>query len=417
MPKTQYLFKRGNIWYLRLRVPTDLLAAYKPKKEITLSLHTQDLTEAKKRVTIAKADLEAKFEATRKQLKAQSSGTDALALYSDHELRALASKWMAEARNAEEERRIKGISETWSEERKADFYIELQQEAQAAKEEVLNTSHSEEHQGMTIAARFLQSEGLSFNTQSDNFKKAGYFFSKAINELAQERLREWQGKSVPNLTVVNQKALKQVSIKMLCDEYITDPGKKLSQSTQNNYRIIFRALYEIVGEHAPVQSITRQHCREIQRLIIDLPTNTTKRVGKSPLKKAGILAQKNGWQLMAPATVNMYLHKLHALLEFAVREEYLDKNPARNLTIPDKVKKKDKRDPFSNEQLQKIFNAPLYTGCVNDNAGYNKPGPHRPRNTRFWIPLIGLWTGMRMNEICQLRTKDISSIRRSNFFI
>ncbi len=42
MPKTQHLHKRGNTYYLRLRVPQDLLAVDKPKKEIMRLLKTQD---------------------------------------------------------------------------------------------------------------------------------------------------------------------------------------------------------------------------------------------------------------------------------------------------------------------------------------------------------------------------------------
>ena len=68
---------------------------------------------------------------------------------------------------------------------------------------------------------------------------------------------------------------------------------------------------------------------------------------------------------------------------------------------------REDRYPFSDTQLNKIFGSPLYTGCLNDDAGYAAPGPNRPKGTRFWIPLIGLFQGMRLNEICQLKRTDI----------
>jgi integrase len=71
------------------------------------------------------------------------------------------------------------------------------------------------------------------------------------------------------------------------------------------------------------------------------------------------------------------------------------------------VAKKDKRHPFSAEQLQAIFNAPLYRGCQDGERGYAKVGNEHPRNARFWVPLIGLHTGMRLNEICQLDVADV----------
>ena len=47
------------------------------------------------------------------------------------------------------------------------------------------------------------------------------------------------------------------------------------------------------------------------------------------------------------------------------------------------VWRRDKRLPFSNEQLRSIFNAPLYTGCTDDWHGFAQPGPEHPRRGRF----------------------------------
>ena len=54
-----------------------------------------------------------------------------------------------------------------------------------------------------------------------------------------------------------------------------------------------------------------------------------------------------------------------------------------------------------------IFHAPLYTGCKDDGRNYNKVGTNHPRRIRFWLPLIALFTGARINEICQLHTDDV----------
>lgn len=68
------------------------------------------------------------------------------------------------------------------------------------------------------------------------------------------------------------------------------------------------------------------------------------------------------------------------------------------------------RIPFEGEHLKALFNTPLYRGCVDDNSHYNKAGNNHPRRHRFWVPLLGLWTGMRLNEICQLFTDDIELV-------
>lgn len=94
-------------------------------------------------------------------------------------------------------------------------------------------------------------------------------------------------------------------------------------------------------------------------------------------------------------------------MNWAVNEELADRNPAKALRLPDPVAKRDKRLPFSKTQLRQIFDAPLYRGCVDGLRGYNRVGPERPRNARFWVPLIGLFSGARLGEICQLDVADV----------
>lgn len=120
---------------------------------------------------------------------------------------------------------------------------------------------------------------------------------------------------------------------------------------------------------------------------------------------------------MSAANANVCLANLSSFLNWAVNEELLVRNPARGLRLHDDTAKRDKRLPFSAEQLRAIFNAPLYRGCLDGDRGYAKPGNERPRNARYWVPLIGLHTGMRLNEICQLDVADIRMIDGVRCFV
>ena len=142
-----------------------------------------------------------------------------------------------------------------------------------------------------------------------------------------------------------------------------------------------------------------------------LPRNAAKRFPKLSLREASERArEKGGIELISAANANVHLANFSSFLNWAVNEELLPRNPMRGLRLPDDVAKRDKRHPFSDEQLRAIFNAPLYRGCLDGERGYAKTGLERPRNARFWVPLIALHTGMRLNEICQLDTADIREI-------
>lgn len=62
--------------------------------------------------------------------------------------------------------------------------------------------------------------------------------------------------------------------------------------------------------------------------------------------------------------------------------------------MADPVRKQDKREAFSNDQLNVIFRSQIYQDQQRDSS-------------LFWVPLIALWNGMRSNEICQMDVADI----------
>src|SRR3546814_10832537 len=53
----------------------------------------------------------------------------------------------------------------------------------------------------------------------------------------------------------------------------------------------------------------------------------------------------------------------------------------RALKLRDPVRKRDKRHPFSAEQLRAIFSAPIFTGCRNDEHHYAVIGDHGRRRS------------------------------------
>ena len=75
--------------------------------------------------------------------------------------------------------------------------------------------------------------------------------------------------------------------------------------------------------------------------------------------------------------------KFRAVMNFCQNEGWIERNPAKGLQVIDRVRRRDKRLPFSAEQLRLIFDAPIYRGCVDDWAGYSTPGYAHPRRGRF----------------------------------
>jgi integrase len=94
---------------------------------------------------------------------------------------------------------------------------------------------------------------------------------------------------------------------------------------------------------------------------------------------------------MKTPTINKQLSRVGAMFNWAVGEGYILGNPIKGKSLRDNSRIDDARNPFSLADLVKIF-TPL------------KKYLH---SYYYWIPYLGLYTGARLNELCQLHLSDI----------
>lgn len=219
-------------------------------------------------------------------------------------------------------------------------------------------------------------------------------------------------KSVPERTLDAQKSPAETvtgaTLGEVYDAYMNDPTRDWSPTTRMAYGTTRKLVMAILGEATPIRSITRAQCREMIEVLRWLPRNASKLFPNlTPVEIAERSKAEGRDDLINAANINTYVNKLGGVFNWAVKEELLDRNPAVGLRVPDPTLRRDKRLPFSMAQLRAIFSAPLYTGCRDDEHGYAIPGPNKPRNARFWIPLVAMFAGLRLNEACQLDVADV----------
>ncbi len=218
--------------------------------------------------------------------------------------------------------------------------------------------------------------------------------------------------------VVETEAQTGITLGDLYDAYMCDPTRNWSPTTRMAYQTTKRIVLAILGKDTPVRSLTRSQCREMIEVLRWQSRNASKLFPKlSPVEIAERAKAEGRADLINAANINTYLNKLGGVLNWAVKEEMLDRNPAQGLRVPDPTARRDKRLPFSPRQLRTIFSAPLYTGCRDDGHGYATPGSERPKNARFWIPLLAMFGGLRLNEACQLDVADIRRIEEVDCFV
>ena len=150
---------------------------------------------------------------------------------------------------------------------------------------------------------------------------------------------------------------------------------------------------DVLGYSRDLSTIRREDGRAIFEAVQKLPRGLGKLKVLSGLsvqdaiKKGELL----GLPTIAPKTINgSYMGYISSIFGWAVREQWMVANPVERLSVTDSVAEADKRDPFTPQQLQKIFKVSPWF-----------PRDEQPRGKalHFWGPLIGLVTVLRRSPI------------------
>ena len=186
-------------------------------------------------------------------------------------------------------------------------------------------------------------------------------------------------------------------------------------------RLKHQSLLKHVGEHfgrrTPLGEISRSDCNRFRDVLAKLPPNFAK--GPSGKRSMAKIAEANrSGRTLSWETQSTYLKMLSDLMAWAVRERLIGDNVAEQIS-PLKLRQpgEAQRLPFSEGELKAMFSAPLFTGCVDDERRFSKRGPNVIRRSRYWLPLLALFTGMRMGEILQLTPAHVRRSAKGTPFI
>lgn len=128
------------------------------------------------------------------------------------------------------------------------------------------------------------------------------------------------------------------------------------------------------------------------------------RVGRKSVElytRADILSFKD--KLLAekqtPQNINVKLGNLRTLLQWAVDNDHAEVNAAAGIVLKAQA---NKRMSYGLPDLQALFGSPVYSNGVRPKQGRGEAA--------YWLPVLALFTGARMEELAQLRVGDLKSV-------
>lgn len=159
--------------------------------------------------------------------------------------------------------------------------------------------------------------------------------------------------------------------------YRKEREARWSPKTLAKFETISKAIDGLIGFEKPVREIDRATLRRVRDVIQDLPPNYGKRTSLKGLRLADAARRARELDLprLGRKTVIDYVQHLSAIFGYAVKEEFIDRNPAAELAVAT-PEPETKRRPFTVLELNKLFVAPVYSGCVDDDANWRQLAAH-----------------------------------------
>ncbi len=196
-------------------------------------------------------------------------------------------------------------------------------------------------------------------------------------------------------------------ISKLIDDYIesTERQKELREKTLIEYKNNLDLMVEIIGDF-PINQLSHKHGRLLSSSLEKLPPRR-KTDGRYNQKSVKQLIKMDVDNPMDKRTVNKLIQRCSSWLNWVIRNGYYtERNIFHGKSIPsNKGKNTITRQPFSSKQLNLIFNKKVYLQRT-----LNSTSPCK--FVFYWIGILGLHQGTRLQELCQLHLKDIYPLNK-----
>jgi integrase len=264
----------------------------------------------------------------------------------------------------------------------------------------------------SVTKKCLEAEGAAVDPESVPYKLLSRELLKAFNSVLKVRIKRSEGdyaapdhelipmlKQEEHVTIeVPQEAVRDVSTVLFSDvqkRYVaeSEKGNSWGVKTKVEYLKSYALFVEVMGD-MDVAKIDRKMMNKFKDTLMKLPPNMNKNPLYRDLSVDEILELKPE-ETIAPRTINKHLVRIGSLFGYAVKCGDMLSNPATDLQVKIKSRPDEERPELSSEDLIKVFDLKLL-------SKFQGKYP-----ARFWSPLIALYSGCRLEEICQMHLDDI----------
>lgn len=393
-----YLHKISKIYYFRIRIPKDL-QNHLGRAIFKVYLKTDDYRSAKTLCKVFAGKLHAIFTSIRSRAVTEESMQNIVREYLTTSLNALDTLRLDIPKPQDNTLDILEISQTSRKLSAVMAQIYLENRDYLAKAHHLDNilqqkaiTLDKKSREYKMLCRALLMADVEIDRIEEEREKGNYnndhdrFFEKFFQKPSHQYVAQHNSTSS-----INHQTLASVVIA----RYIKLHGRvpeDWTEKTSNDIKSIFDLFIRICGDK-PMEAYTSEELQNFVEVVSQLPPNINKNPKYRDKTIDEILAMDIE-KTIAQNTLKKRIDWIHILFEWAKDSDYVSKNRTKGLKIGNKKRTRDdeERDPYDKSDLDRLINTICYD-------------PNRPE--RFWVPLIALHSGLRLDEGCQLYLDDI----------
>lgn len=394
------LQKRNGVWRVRVAIPADLRAQWGKREEI-VSLNTGDEAEAIERGAPIYADIMRRIKALRNpaQIDLSKRAIPATRLRPE-EAHEIIQAW----RHEEIDRAY------------ADAFDPVEEPAPRDASALSHLRNDLDARRLERIADFDDRLAALLNRSTDSavirqpnvrewFRLAWLDVEQYRDRFARQDFNGWPEAGQPAPVIQTTVAKPTMKLSQLRDAW--DAVKTLEGKEKGRIRRLIEFLGDVdIGAVTPL---------DMDRFLIELRRfPLTKKPDDDALSFGDLIARyaDTDQPTLHVKTIWLWTTTFKAMFEYAVSRRLIAHNPASAMMRKPSADESKEIEPYTPDELEFIFTRPMYAGFSGRaTPGYRKEaGSQIVKDARYWLPVVALHTGMRLDEMVSLKGSELIEV-------
>lgn len=196
-----------------------------------------------------------------------------------------------------------------------------------------------------------------------------------------------------------------ITLKVVFENFTanTSVSQKWSSSTMDLVNIVGNILFKFFHPSKDITAISRDDLLKFRNTLAHIPTKLNQKAKYKDKNLEQIIHMGKNDAKLSQVTIQKYMIRVVQFFKYCYNSDYISKSIVNDLNVKVEINPMERKVlPYSKEEANAIFK------IVQNFKDINKsPSKRISANDLYYITMIAAYSGMRINEIVQLRARDI----------